>query len=102
MADLYKDDDTLQNNEKKNMKVNNTESQVRKEIKKKARKKRIKKTITWIIVLVIVGGGYYTYNFYNTNKRLPWQEESVNAPVEQSYIVSLVKANLSYSIFYFH
>lgn len=94
MADLYKDDDAVENKEK-TIKKEDTESQVRKEIRKKLRKKRIKKTITWIIVLSIIIFGYYTYNFYNTNKRLPWQEESVNAPVEQSYIESIVTEEIT-------
>ncbi len=95
MADLYKDDDAIENNNKKNLKVDDTESQVRKEIKKKIRKKRIKRTITWIIILVIIGSGYYVYNFYNTEKRLPWQDESVNAPIEQTYTDSLVKEEVT-------
>ncbi|MGD1823194.1 MAG: efflux RND transporter periplasmic adaptor subunit [Pleomorphochaeta sp.] len=96
MADIYKNDDAV---DMENTKTeNDTESQVRKEIKKKIRRKKVKRTIVWLIVLALIIVGYYTYNFYNTNKRLPWQEESVNAPVEQSYTDSLVKEEITHPI----
>lgn len=91
MAQLYKNDDEIE-------KENNTESQVRKDIRRKLRKKRIKRTIVWLIILAIVSGAYYVYNFYDTNSRFPWQDESVSAPIEQSYTESEVVEEITHPI----
>jgi len=95
MADLYKDDEITENEKPNSV---DTETQIRKEIKKKLRKKKIKKAIIWIIVLIIILGGSYVYNFYQTNKRLPWQSETVSAPIKQSYTESLVTEEISHPI----
>ncbi len=87
MADIYKDDDVKEIG--KNTTVD-TESQVRVEIKKKLRKKRRKRLITWLIILFIIIGSFYLYSFYQTNKRLPWQEESVGSQIKETYTESLV------------
>ncbi|NCD05568.1 MAG: biotin/lipoyl-binding protein [Spirochaetia bacterium] len=95
MADLYKDDEITENEKPNSV---DTETQIRKEIKKKLRKKKIKKAIIWIIVLIIIIGGSYVYNFYQTNKRLPWQPESISAPIEQTYTDSLVTEEISHPV----
>ncbi len=92
MAQLYKNDDEFDKNE------NHTESQVRKDIRKKLRRKKIKRTIIWLIVLAILAGAYYVYNFYDTNSRFPWQDESVSAPIEQSYTESKVVEEITHPI----
>ena len=51
---------------------NHTEERVKASLKKKLRKRRIKRLITWIIVLVIIGIGVYSYRFYKSNGRLPF------------------------------
>ena len=95
MADLYKDDEITENEKPNSV---DTETQIRKEIKKKLRKKKIKKAIIWIIVLFIILGGSYVYNFYQTNKRLPWQAESVSAPIEKMYTDILVNEKIFHPI----
>jgi multidrug efflux pump subunit AcrA (membrane-fusion protein) len=92
MADIYKDDDVKEIG--KNTAVD-TESQVRLEIKKKLRKKRRKRLITWLIVLLIIFGVSYLYSFYQTNKRLPWQEESVGSQIQETYTESLVTEEIT-------
>ncbi|MCY1151012.1 MAG: efflux RND transporter periplasmic adaptor subunit [Sphaerochaetaceae bacterium] len=92
MADIYKDDDVKEVG--KNTTVD-TESQVRLEIKKKLKKKRRKRLITWIIVLLIIFGASYLYSFYQTNKRLPWQEESVGSLIQETYTESLVTQEIT-------
>jgi multidrug efflux pump subunit AcrA (membrane-fusion protein) len=92
MADIYKDDDVKEIG--KNTAVD-TESQVRLEIKKKLRKKRRKRLITWLIVLLIIFGVSYLYSFYKTNKRLPWQEESVGSQIQETYTESLVTEEIT-------
>lgn len=97
MADLYKDDDSVEN--KINVEVEeDTETQVRKEIKKKLRRKKTKKTIIWLIILALLASGYYFYSFYNTNGRLPWQEEVAQVPTEDLYTESLVTEEISHPI----
>ncbi len=95
MADLYKDDEMTG---KADNAAVGTESQIRNEIRKKLRKKKTKKIIAWIIILTILFGAYFMYSFYQTNKRLPWQSESVNAPVEQSYSESLVTQEITHPV----
>ena len=51
---------------------NNTEDRVRANLKKKLRKKRIKRLITWIVVIIILGIGIYSYQFYKTNGHMPF------------------------------
>ncbi|MDC7237659.1 MAG: efflux RND transporter periplasmic adaptor subunit [Sphaerochaetaceae bacterium] len=92
MADIYKDDDVKEVG--KNTTVD-TESQVRLEIKKKLKKKRRKRLITWIIVLLIIFGASYLYSFYQTNKRLPWQEESVGSLIQETYTETLVTEEIT-------
>jgi multidrug efflux pump subunit AcrA (membrane-fusion protein) len=92
MADIYKDDDVKEIG--KNTTVD-TESQVRLEIKKKLKKKRRKRLITWLIVLLIIFGVSYLYSFYQTNKRLPWQEESVGSQIQETYTESIVTEEIT-------
>ena len=87
MAEIYKDDEVVEKEAKKEI---DTESQIRLEIKKKLRKKRRKKILIWLIVIALIGGVSYIYSFYQTNLRLPWQEETVGSPIEESYTESLV------------
>ncbi|MFA5467481.1 MAG: efflux RND transporter periplasmic adaptor subunit [Sphaerochaetaceae bacterium] len=51
---------------------NSSESKLRTSLKKKRRQKRIKRLITWLIVLLILAGGLYTYRYYNTHGALPF------------------------------
>ncbi|MBK5200088.1 MAG: efflux RND transporter periplasmic adaptor subunit [Spirochaetaceae bacterium] len=60
----------------KETKMESTESSIRKELKKKNRKKKRKTIITWFIILILIGGISYIYNFYNTNRRLPWTSQA--------------------------
>jgi multidrug efflux pump subunit AcrA (membrane-fusion protein) len=53
-------------------KLEETETSIRKELRKKNSKKKRKTIITWIIILILLGGATYLYNFYNTNRRMPW------------------------------
>jgi multidrug efflux pump subunit AcrA (membrane-fusion protein) len=58
-----------------------TENHVRNQLKKKSRIRRIKRTVVWVIVLVLVCGGYFSYSFYKENGHLPWTE--AKAPVTE-------------------
>ncbi len=59
------------NKDKNNAPVS-TEDQVRGTLRRRMARKRVKKTIIWILVIAIVMGGYYLYDFYKKNSRLPW------------------------------
>ena len=59
------------NKDKNNTPVS-TEDQVRGTLRRRMARKRVKKTIIWILVIAIVMGGYYLYDFYKKNSRLPW------------------------------
>lgn len=65
--------------------IESTEGSIRKEIEKKSRKKKRKLIFTWIIILILIGGVSYIYNFYNTNRRLPWTPESAIAKGVKTY-----------------
>ncbi len=52
--------------------TNRTEDRVRANMKKKLRKRRIKKLITWIIILLIIAAGVYSYQYYKKNGHLPF------------------------------
>lgn len=51
---------------------NHAEDRVRASLKKKLRKKRIKRIVTWIVVLVLISLGVYSYQYYKENGRLPF------------------------------
>lgn len=59
------------NKDKNNAPVS-TEDQVRGTLRRRMARKRVKKTIIWILIIAIVMGGYYLYDFYKKNSRLPW------------------------------
>lgn len=65
--------------------IESTEGSIRKEIEKKSRKKKRKLIFTWIIILILIGGVSYIYNFFNTNRRLPWTPESAIAKDVKTY-----------------
>lgn len=65
--------------------IESTEGSIRKEIEKKSRKKKRKLIITWIIIFILISGVSYIYNFYNTNRRLPWTPESAIAKGVKTY-----------------
>ncbi|MDY4610834.1 MAG: efflux RND transporter periplasmic adaptor subunit [Sphaerochaetaceae bacterium] len=63
----------------KNRDMNNTptstEEQVRSTLRRRMARKRVKRIVIWIIVIAIILGGYYLYDFYKKNSRLPWMPE---------------------------
>lgn len=52
-----------------------TENQVKTQFKKKQRRRKMRRFFTWIIILALIIGGLYLYNFYKANNRFPWGEE---------------------------
>lgn len=67
--------------------TNHTEERVRASLKKKLRRRRIKRLITWIIILVILGLGVFTYQFYKANGRLPFVDPEKLAQAAQAAAV---------------
>lgn len=53
-------------------KLHNTEERARASLKKKLRRRRVKRFFIWIIVLIILGVGVYSYQFYKENGHLPF------------------------------
>lgn len=51
--------------------INNSENKLRNNLKKKRRQKRVKRLITWIVIIVLLFVGIYTYRYYNTHGVLP-------------------------------
>lgn len=93
MAKLYKDDDVTERSDNVG-----TETQIREDIKKKIKRKKIKKLITWAIVIAIIIGLYSMYSFFQTNRRLPWQDEKPPLTMEQLYADSLVVEQITQPI----
>ncbi|NLV83778.1 MAG: hypothetical protein GXY60_04385, partial [Spirochaetales bacterium] len=54
--------------------VQTTEMQVRSALKKKLRKRRIKRIIGYLIFMLIIVLGFFVYQFYKTNQRLPFTQ----------------------------
>lgn len=50
----------------------NTEDRVRASLKKKLRRRRIKRVITWVIILLLVAVGVYTFQTYKQTGQLPF------------------------------
>lgn len=59
-------------NKEKNNATISTEDQVRSTLRRRMARKRVKNIIVWIIVIVVIVGGYSLYNFYKQNGRMPW------------------------------
>ncbi|MGI6432709.1 MAG: efflux RND transporter periplasmic adaptor subunit [Sphaerochaetaceae bacterium] len=62
----------------------NTEIRVRASLKKKLRRKRIKRFIIWIIILALLGGGVYLYQFYKTHGKLPFSDQQQGVALSTS------------------
>ncbi|MFA6708029.1 MAG: efflux RND transporter periplasmic adaptor subunit [Sphaerochaetaceae bacterium] len=54
--------------------VQTTEMQVRSALKKKLRKRRIRRIIGYLIFILIIALGFFVYQFYKTNQRLPFTQ----------------------------
>ncbi|MCK9546897.1 MAG: efflux RND transporter periplasmic adaptor subunit [Sphaerochaeta sp.] len=76
------------------MSENKSENQVRNQLRKKQRRQRIKRLITTVVIIALIGGGLFLYNFYKENERFPWAEK--RAPISA---VREVEAQVTESIF---
>ncbi|HAF84826.1 MAG TPA: efflux transporter periplasmic adaptor subunit [Sphaerochaeta sp.] len=64
----------MKNHENTQEREMNTENQVRNQLKKKLRNQRIRRTIIWVVVIVLLFGGFQVYSFYRANGHFPWAE----------------------------
>jgi len=76
------------------MSENKSENQVRNQLRKKLRRQRIKRVITTVVVIALIVGGLFLYNYYKENERFPWTEKK--APLSA---VREVEAQVTESIF---
>ncbi len=64
-------------NEKEQDREMNTENHVRGQLKKKLRNQRIRRTVIWVVLIVLLIGGFQVYSFYKTNGHFPWAQAKV-------------------------
>jgi len=66
------------NDEKKNLEPD-TETLLRAEKVKKGKRHVRKTVVAWILVLLLLGFGGYTYSFFIHNNRVPWKKTAVQS-----------------------
>jgi len=75
--------------------LEDTETTIRKELKRKSRKKRRKRILLWIILIIVFVGGSYLYNYYNTNRHMPWTDGKADIASQVTYTEVKVKSQVT-------
>lgn len=75
--------------------LEDTETTVRKELKKKSRKKRRNRILLWAILIIVFVGGSYLYNYYNTNRHMPWTDGKADIASQVTYTEVKVKSQVT-------
>ncbi|MGH4037827.1 MAG: efflux RND transporter periplasmic adaptor subunit, partial [Sphaerochaeta sp.] len=75
--------------------LEDTETTVRKELKKKSRKKRRNRILLWVILIIVFVGGSYLYNYYNTNRHMPWTDGKADIASQVTYTEVKVKSQVT-------